>query len=86
MSCAPTSWSFMRLAALGTDAAYFLRGLFTIETVIYAALAAPLYALGLWLGSRVFRGSNDKQYRVAAFVLIAISVVLSLPAVSDWLH
>ena len=77
---------FYAVAALGTDAAYYLRGLFTLETLIYAALAAPLYALGLWLGSRVFRGANDKQYRTAAFVLIAISVLLSLPAVSPYLH
>jgi uncharacterized protein len=77
---------YYALAALGTDAAFYLRGLFTVEAVMYAALAAPLYALGLWLGSRVFKGSNDRQYRIAAFVLIAISVVLSLPAVSDWLH
>jgi hypothetical protein len=34
----------------------------------------------------VFRGTNDKQYRTAAFVLIAISVLLSLPAVSEYLH
>ena len=77
---------FYALAALGTDGAYFLRGLFTMETVFYAALAAPLYALGLWLGSKVFRGSNDRQYRIAALALIAISVLLSLPAVSDLLH
>lgn len=54
--------------------------------MIYAALAAPLYALGLSLGGRVFRGSNDKQYRTAAFILIAVSVLLSLPAVSDFLR
>ncbi len=77
---------YYAVAALGTDAAYYLRGLFTMETLIYAALAAPIYALGLWLGSRVFRGTNDKQYRTAAFVLIAISVLLSLPAVSEYLH
>ncbi|MDB5546014.1 MAG: hypothetical protein JWO64_3163 [Hyphomicrobiales bacterium] len=77
---------FYAVAALGTDAAYYLRGLFTLETLIYAGLAAPIYAAGLWLGSRVFRGTNDKQYRTAAFVLIAISVLLSLPAVSEYLH
>jgi uncharacterized membrane protein YfcA len=77
---------FYAVAALGTDATYYLRGLFTLETLMYAALAAPPYALGLWLGSRFFKGSNDRQYRTAAFVLIAISVVLSLPVVSSFLH
>lgn len=77
---------YYALAALGTDAAYFLRGMFTWETLFYAALAAPLYALGLWLGSHVFRGSSDKQYRTAAFVLIAISALLSLPVVSSFLR
>ena len=77
---------YYAVSALGTDAAYYLRGLFTLETLVYAALAAPLYALGLSLGARVFRGSNDGQYRAAAFVLIATSVLLSLPVVSDLLH
>ena len=77
---------YYALAALGTDAAYSLRGMFTFEAVSYALLAAPLYALGLYLGGRVFRGSSDKQYRQAAFVLIAISALLSLPVVSSFLH
>lgn len=77
---------YYALAALGTDAAYFMRGLFTWEALFHAALAAPLYALGLWLGARVFKGSSDRQYRIAAFVLIALSALLSLPVFSSFLH
>jgi uncharacterized protein len=77
---------YYALAALGTDAAYYLRGLFTADALFYAIIAAPLYAFGLWFGARVFRGSTDRQYRVAAFVLIAISTLLSLPVVTELLR
>ncbi|MBX9739822.1 MAG: sulfite exporter TauE/SafE family protein [Beijerinckiaceae bacterium] len=70
---------YYALAALGTDAVFYLRGMFGLETLIYAAVAVPIYGLGLVFGARVFKGSTDRQYRIAAFVLIAVSAVVSLP-------
>lgn len=70
---------YYAMAALGTDIVFYLRGMFGLETLIYAALAVPLYGLGLALGARVFKGSSDRQYRMAALVLIGISAIISLP-------
>lgn len=77
---------FYALAALGTDAVYYLRGLFTLETLAYAIFAVPLYGAGLFFGGRVFKGSSDKQYRNAALVLITISALISLPIFSQIFH
>jgi uncharacterized membrane protein YfcA len=74
--------AFYALAALGTDLVYLVNGLFTLEAVFYAALAAPLYAAGLWLGSRVFKGSSETGYRRAAFALIILTSIVSLPPVT----
>ncbi|MDB5649940.1 MAG: hypothetical protein JWL62_1460 [Hyphomicrobiales bacterium] len=77
---------FYALAALGTDAAYYLRGMFELQTLAYAALAVPLYGFGLVFGAKVFKGSTDKQYRQAALALITFSAIVSLPVFSSILH
>jgi hypothetical protein len=74
--------AFYALAALGTDVVFFFNGLFTLEALVYAALAAPLYAAGLTLGTRVFGKSSDKAYRRVAFALITLSAISGMPPVS----
>ena len=70
---------YYAIASTLTDVIFFLKGLFTWDVVVYALIAWPLYSLGLALGARVFKGSNDAQYRTAAYVLIAVSALVSLP-------
>lgn len=71
--------AFYAIVSLSVDVVYFFNGLFTFDVVIYALIAWPLYTVGLTIGARFFKGTSDNQYRVAAYVLIALSVVLSLP-------
>ncbi len=78
--------AFYALAALGTDVVFFFNGLFNLEALVYAALAAPLYAAGLTLGTRVFGKSSDKAYRRVAFVLITLSAISGMPPVSALLR
>jgi len=78
--------AFYALAALGTDAVLFWKGLFSLEALVYAALGAPLYAAGLTLGSRVFGKSTDKSYRQAAFLLITLAAISGMPPVSALLR
>jgi hypothetical protein len=47
--------------------------------VVYALIAWPVYSLGLAVGARVFKSSSDANYRIAAYGLIALAAVLSLP-------
>jgi uncharacterized membrane protein YfcA len=77
---------YYALASTMTDVVYFFNGLFTWDVAVYALLAWPLYSLGLAAGARVFKGSNDAQYRIAAYVLIFISAVISLPLFDRWVR
>lgn len=70
---------YYAIASTLTDVIFFFKGLFTWDVVVYALVAWPLYSLGLALGARVFKGSSDAQYRTAAYALIALSALASLP-------
>jgi uncharacterized membrane protein YfcA len=51
---------------------YGTAGILTVRVVTLAALLMPAYALGLWLGSRVFGLADDGVYRRAALAIIAL--------------
>lgn len=70
---------YYALAATIVDIVFFYQGLFTWDVVVYALIAWPLYSLGLAVGARVFKSSSDANYRNAAYLLIALSAILSLP-------
>jgi uncharacterized membrane protein YfcA len=77
---------FYAIASLSADVVYFFNGLFTFDVVVYALVAWPLYSLGLVLGARVFKGTSDTHYRIAAYVLIAFSLLVSLPLFDRFLR
>ena len=68
------------LSTAVTMLAYFLGGLLSMEVLAYAVVAAPLYGLGLWLGSRMFGLTSEAVFRRACYGLIAVSALVSLPA------
>ena len=48
-------------------------------TVLWrAVIAAPLYALSIWLGTRLFRYANDVRYRRFALLLLLVIGVTAL--------
>ena len=53
---------------------------------VYALIAWPLYSVGLAAGARVFKGSTDSHYRIAAYVLIFLSAMISLPLFDAWVR
>jgi uncharacterized membrane protein YfcA len=70
---------YYALSATIVDIVLFYKGLFTWDVVVYALVAWPVYSLGLAVGARVFKSSSDANYRIAAYGLIALAAVLSLP-------
>lgn len=70
---------FYALVSTMTDVIFFLKGFFTFDVAVYALVAWPIYSLGLYAGARFFKGSSEKLYRNVAYVLIAASVLISLP-------
>jgi uncharacterized membrane protein YfcA len=59
---------------------YLATGLLGPGVLLLSALTAPGYALGMFLGTRMFGLASDAMFRRVCFVLIAAAAVISLPA------
>ena len=77
---------FYALQSTTTDVFLFFKGMFTFDVAVYALVAWPLYALGLMIGARSFKGSSDGLYRTSAYVLIAFAAIVSLPLFDAWVR
>ena len=70
---------FFGATTLFTVISYLAAGLITAQSLSLALLVAPAYALGLFAGARAFRFASPEIFRRLCFLLIAISVITSLP-------
>lgn len=59
---------------------YLAAGLLGPGVLLLSALTAPGYAVGMFLGTRMFGLASDAMFRRVCFVLIAAAAVISLPA------
>lgn len=60
-------------------AGYLVAGLMTANIALWGAVLMLPYTGGMWLGARLFSRSNEALFRRVAFVIIAVTVILSLP-------
>ncbi|ARP98355.1 hypothetical protein CAK95_04070 [Pseudorhodoplanes sinuspersici] len=58
---------------------YYIRGLFSADVIILSLLLGPIFIGSMLLGSRMFKGASDTVYRRAAYIIIALSALVSLP-------
>jgi uncharacterized membrane protein YfcA len=58
---------------------YTIGGLWTTAIVGLAVITGPLFALGLWLGSKLFGKASDEAFRRICYTLIVVSALISLP-------
>lgn len=70
---------FFALVTVANIIAYTWSGLFTIEVGKLSLVLGPLYALGLLIGAMAFRSASDTHYRRAAYAVIALAALASLP-------
>ncbi|HUH77607.1 MAG TPA: hypothetical protein VLZ53_09595, partial [Devosia sp.] len=49
------------------------------EIAIRALIAAPIYFIGISLGSAAFSKGGERLYRAATFMLILLAALLALP-------
>jgi len=70
------------LSAVG----YVWSGLVTAEVLILAACMAPLYAIGVWLGSRMFGMASELTFRRICYAMIAAAAVFSMPILDGLLR
>jgi uncharacterized membrane protein YfcA len=58
---------------------YAAGGVMTMTVLKLALVVAPVYALGLFLGSRLFGIADESFFRRICYALIVVAVVVSLP-------
>ncbi len=71
--------SFFVFTAVSALISYFVAGLFTTDIIILSVIAAPIYALAIWLGVRSQNRASENQFRRFAFALIVLAAIIGLP-------
>jgi len=59
---------------------YLAAGLLNLDVLFLSLVTAPGYAIGMFLGTRMFSLASEKMFRRACYLLIAGAAVVSLPA------
>jgi uncharacterized membrane protein YfcA len=67
-------------------ASYFVGGLLTRDVVMLSLLIGPVYALGLFIGARLFGVASDTLFRRICYTLIALAGIVGLPLLDPWLR
>jgi uncharacterized membrane protein YfcA len=70
------------LSAIG----YVWGGLITVQILILALTTAPLYGLGVWLGSRMFGLVSERTFRGICYAMIAAAALTSMPILDNLLR
>ena len=71
---------YFSISTVITMVSYFAGGLLTLAVLRLALVVGPVYGLGLFIGARLFGVAGEETFRRICYALIAIAVVLSLPA------
>lgn len=77
---------FFAVTTLFSAAGYIWSGLITTQILLTAALVAPLYGLGAWLGSRMFWLASERTFRRICLSMIFTATVVSMPLLDGWLR
>lgn len=77
---------FFALTSLLSIAGYVFGDLISIQTLLLAALIAPIYGAGLWVGSHMFGLASEAAFRRICLAMIALATVVSLPVLDGWLR
>jgi uncharacterized membrane protein YfcA len=65
---------------------YFLSGLITADSIKFAFVVGPAYAVGVAFGASLFGKASEKVFRSICYVLIAAALVTGLPALDGVLR
>jgi uncharacterized membrane protein YfcA len=58
---------------------YWIGGLWATTILGLAVLTGPVFALGLWIGSKLFGKASDATFRRICYALVVVSALISLP-------
>lgn len=78
--------AFFAATTLIAAAGYLWSGLITWRILVLAALIAPVYGLGAWVGSRMFGLASERTFRRICLAMIALATLASMPVLDGWLR
>jgi len=70
---------YFMLLAIASFVIYFFRGLFTADVLLMSILLFPVFVVSMTAGAWMFKGASEHAYRRAAYIIIALSALVSLP-------
>lgn len=65
---------------------YALAGLITADAIRFSFLVGPVYGIGVWFGASLFGRASEKLFRSICYALIAVAVIIGLPALDNTLR
>jgi uncharacterized membrane protein YfcA len=65
---------------------YSLTGLITSDSILFSLVVGPIYAIGVWLGAQLFGRASESLFRSICYALIAMAVLVGLPALDGMLR
>ena len=77
---------FFAASDLFSAVSYALTGLITADTLRFSLLVGPVYAVGVGLGAALFGRASETLFRAICYALIAMAVVIGLPALDGVLR
>jgi uncharacterized membrane protein YfcA len=73
------AFTFFMFSTLFSGIAFFIGGIFTADVMARSAAMFPIYALGMFVGSRMFGLASEATYRRIAYATILFVAIVSLP-------
>ena len=65
---------------------YIVAGLITADSIRFSVLVGPVYAIGVWFGTRLFGRASETLFRSICYALIAAAAIIGLPALDGILR
>lgn len=79
-------FAYFSLFSTASFVTYLVHGLVTAQIWAIATFVVPTCILGMWLGTRAFGFATERVYRRVAYVIVAVSAVISMPLWDGILH
>jgi uncharacterized protein len=70
---------FFLLMGIITGVVYLTQGILTADVLALSVLLGMPFIVAMWAGARAFRGASEQTYRRAAYAIIALAALVSLP-------
>ena len=66
--------------------AYLAQGILKPDVLALGLLLTVPFVVAMWIGARFFHGASDTAYRRAAYAIIMLAAIVSLPVWDKWLR